>query len=305
MIYYRGTTDFRIEEETAITFGKFDGVHRGHKYLMDALMQCKEKGRKTVVFTFDIPPRKTTMNDEGAVLTTNAERMHVFDELGVDYLVECPFTDKIRNMKPIDFIEMVVSKLHVKDVIVGTDFHFGYQRAGDYRLLQQEADRYGYEVKVVDKMQYAGRDISSTYVREELIAGHLHVVNELLGYPYFLQGEVEHGNRIGRTIGFPTINLTPDADKLLPPRGVYLTQVIIGGQAYCGITNVGCKPTIEGKHPIGVETHVIDFSDDIYDTMVKVEFLETIREEVKFTSVEKLQEQLEIDCKIARKYFGL
>lgn len=305
MIYLRGTTEFSIEEPTVITFGKFDGIHRGHKLLLDAIMRKKEEELQAVVFTFDIPPKKKVEGASAEVLTINEEKMHIFENLGVDYVIECPFTEKIRNMEATEFIRMIVEKLHVKCVVVGTDFHFGHNRIGDYRLLQEKAEQFGYEVIVLDKMQSDGKDISSTYIREYIKEGNIEKANELLGYPYFVQGIVEHGNEIGRTIGFPTINLIPDEDKLLPPFGVYITRVFIGGEEYCGITNVGCKPTIEGENPVGVETHVLDFSDDVYDMQVEVEFLHRIRAEEKFGSIEELKAQLQQDIKIAKIYFDL
>lgn len=305
MIYLRGTTEFQIEEPTVMTFGKFDGIHRGHKMLLDTLLDKKKDDYKAVVFTFDIPPRKEVSNDEGTVLTTNEEKRHIFENLGIDYVVECPFTAEIRNMEAVDFIRMIVDKLHVKFMVVGTDFHFGHNRRGDYKLLMEYADVFGYEVQVVEKIQCDGRDISSTFVREEIKAGNIEKANELLGVPYFIQGIVEHGNQIGRTIGFPTINLIPEEEKLLPPFGVYVTKVFIGGEEYCGVTNVGRKPTIEGDNPIGVETNVLDFSDDVYNSTVEVEFLHGIRGETKFESIDALKAQLQQDIKIARIYFGL
>lgn len=305
MIYLRGTTEFQIEEPTVMTFGKFDGIHRGHKMLLDTLLDKKKDDYKAVVFTFDIPPRKEVSNDEGTVLTTNEEKRHIFENLGIDYVVECPFTAEIRNMEAVDFIRMIVDKLHVKFMVVGTDFHFGHNRRGDYKLLMEYADVFGYEVQVVEKIQCDGRDISSTFVREEIKAGNIEKANELLGVPYFIQGIVEHGNQIGRTIGFPTINLIPEEEKLLPPFGVYVTKVFIGGEEYCGVTNVGRKPTIEGDNPVGVETNVLDFSDDVYNSTVEVEFLHGIRGETKFESIDALKAQLQQDIKIARIYFGL
>lgn len=305
MIYLRGTTEFSIEEPTVITFGKFDGVHRGHRLLLDAVMRKKEEELRAVVFTFDIPPKKKVEGASAEVLTINEEKMHIFENLGVDYVIECPFTEEIRNMEAMEFIRMIVEKLHVRCIVVGTDFHFGHNRMGDYRLLQEKAEQFGYEVMVLDKMQSDGKDISSTYIREYIKEGNIVKANELLGYSYFVQGIVEHGNEIGRTIGFPTINLLPDEDKLLPPFGVYITKVLIGGEEYCGITNVGCKPTIEGENPVGVETHVLDFSDDVYDMQVEVEFLHRIRTEEKFGSIGELKAQLQQDIKIAKIYFDL
>ena len=306
MEYISKNLDYRQSAPSVITLGKFDGLHRGHELLIEKQKElCSLHNYKSVVFTFDIPPRKEVSGDGGEVLTTNEEKLHIFENMGIDYVVECPFTPEIRTMEAVDFIRMMVDKLHVKYMVVGTDFHFGHNRAGDYKLLMKYAEEFGYEVQVVEKMKDGDRDISSTYVREEIKAGNIEKANELLGVPYFIQGIVEHGNEIGRTIGFPTINLLPEEEKLLPPFGVYVTKVFIGGEEYCGITNVGRKPTIEGNNPVGVETHVLDFADDVYDRTVEVEFLHWIRQETKFQSIEELKKQLQQDIRIAKIYFGL
>lgn len=298
----RGTTEFRIEEPTAITFGKFDGVHRGHRLLLDALLQKKQAGLKTVVFTFDIPPRKQMGKDQGVVLTTNEEKMRLFENLGIDYCIECPFSDEIRNMRAEDFIHMIVGRLHVACMVVGTDFCFGHNRTGDYRLLQEYAGQLGYEVIVLDKIQEGGRDISSTDIREYIREGALEKAEELLGYPYFARGTVEHGNEIGRTIGFPTMNLFPGPEKLLPPFGVYITKILLGERKYFGITNVGRKPTIEGENPVSIETHVLDFSQDAYGRTMEVYFLRHIRPEAQFSSLEELRRQIAQDSEVAKAY---
>lgn len=304
MKYIRNTTDFYIEENTVISLGKFDGIHRGHELLLEQLAAKKEEGLSGVIFTFDIPPRKNVEKIEAKVLTTNEEKMHIFEQLGIDYLVECPFTGEIRCMEAEDFIRKIVRQLHVKCVVVGEDFHFGHNRRGDYKMLREYAGEYGYEVIVVKKMQEDERDISSTFVREEIVKGNIGKANHLLGYRYFVTGEVAHGNQIGRRIGIPTINQLPPEEKLLPPNGVYITEVFIDEQKYRGITNVGCKPTIEGKNPIGVETHLLDFRGDVYDKVVTVEFICRVREERKFASVDALKEQMQNDIAYGRVYFS-
>lgn len=303
MKYISNTTDFYIEEETVISLGKFDGIHRGHELLMEHLSMKKEEGLAAVVFTFDIPPRKNVSGTETKVLTTNQEKRHIFEDLGVDYLVECPFTTDIMCMEAEDFIEKIVRQLHVKCVVVGADFHFGHNRRGDYRMLQKFSKPLGYEVVVVKKITEDARDISSTFVREEIIKGNIEKANHLLGYRYFVTDVVKHGNQIGRTIGIPTINQVPPKDKLLPPNGVYITEVFIDDNRYRGITNVGCKPTIEGENPIGVETHLLEFKEDVYDKLVTVEFLCRVREERKFTSIDALKEQMQNDIAFGRAYF--
>lgn len=304
MKYVKDITDFCITEPTVISLGKFDGIHRGHDLLMEQLFAKKEQGLATVIFTFDIPPRKNVEHVEAQVLTTNQEKLHIFEKMGIDYLIECPFTKEVMCMEPEDFIRMLVEKFNVKCIVSGDDFHFGHNRRGDYRMLQQCADNYGYEALVVKKVQEDGRDISSTFVRERIAAGDIEKANHLLGYRYFVEDVVSHGKKLGRTLGIPTINLIPPKEKLLPPFGVYITEVFIEGEYYCGVTNVGRKPTIEGDNPIGVETHLLDFANDVYGKKATIEFISRIRDERKFANVEELKTQMMSDIAYARSAFS-
>lgn len=303
MKYIRNTVDFQIEEDTVISLGKFDGIHRGHELLMERLAEKKREGLKAAIFTFDIPPRRNVQHVEAKVLTTNEEKMHIFEEMGIDYLIECPFTEEVMHMEPEDFIRMLVERLHVKCIVAGEDFRFGHNRRGDYRMLQEYAGKLGYEALILKKMKEDARDISSTFVREEIAAGNIEKANHLLGYRYFVKGMVRHGNQIGRTIGIPTINLIPPEEKLLPPFGVYVSEVVIGEERYQGVTNVGCKPTIEGNNPVGVETYLLDFHENVYDRIVTVEFISKIRAEHKFENIEALKEQMENDIAYTEAYF--
>lgn len=304
MEYISGTTEFYLNEPSVISLGKFDGLHRGHELLIEYMLQKMQEGLKSVIFTFDIPPKKLAKQDETKVLTTNDEKMHIFERIGIDYLFECPFTREFMCMEPFDFIQKIVKELHVKAMVVGKDFHFGHNRAGDYHTLKSYAKELGYEVLVVDKMQYENRDISSTFIREEIMVGNIEKANDLLGYHYFVQGTVEHGKHLGGPVlGFPTVNLIPPANKLLPPFGVYVTEIVIDEKIYRGIANVGCKPTIAGKHPIGVEMHIFDFDQNVYGKEVRVDFLTRVRPEQKFESIEHLIKQMQKDIVFARKFF--
>ena len=303
MKYIKDTVNFQIEEPTVISLGKFDGIHRGHELLMEKLAQKKKEGLKAAIFTFDIPPKKNVEHVEAKVLTTNEEKMHIFERIGIDYLIECPFTKEVMCMEPEDFIRMLSEQLNVKCIVAGEDFHFGHNRRGDYQMLKKYASLYGYEAIILKKMQEDARDISSTFVREKIMEGDIEKANHLLGYRYFVSGKVKHGKQIGRTIGIPTVNLIPPEEKLLPPFGVYMTEVLIDGKKYYGVTNVGCKPTIQGDNPVGVETHVLDFKEDVYNEVVTVEFLRKIRPEQKFDSIEKLKEQMKKDVAFTRDYF--
>ncbi len=306
MEYIKQSFNFKIEEPTVLSLGKFDGLHRGHELLMRYMAEKKTAldGLKAVVFTFDVPPQGKLHKTRPQVLTTNAEKVKLFEGVGVDYLIECPFTEEIRCMEPEDFIRKTVKSLNVKYLVVGKDFHFGHNCRGDYQMLQSFAGFYGYEVRVVDKMQKDGRDISSTFVREEISRGNIELANELLGYEFFVEGRILHGKHMGNAVlGIPTINLLPPEEKLLPPLGVYVTVTECQGSSYGGITNVGRKPTIGGNFPIGVETHLFDVSKDLYGEEAKVRFLSHVRPEQKFRSLDSLISQMKQDIQYGRAYY--
>lgn len=304
MEYIRHTLDFHIEEPTVITLGKFDGLHRGHELLMNELLERSScYGYRTVVFTFDIPPRKQISDPAARVLTTNEEKHYIFESTGVDYLIECPFTQEVMTMEPEAFIEWMVTALHVKCFVLGEDFHFGHNRAGDYHILKKFGKTYGYETIVMEKVKEDGRDISSSYVREEIVKGNIPKANHLLGYEYFIKSTVVHGRKLGRTIGIPTINMILPEEKLLPPNGVYVTRVLVGEKWYMGVSNVGRKPTVADNHPIGVETYIIDFCQNVYGKEIVVQFLDHIRPEIKFASIEELKYQMNCDVVTAKKYY--
>lgn len=305
MQYIHNTFDFKIEEDTVITLGKFDGLHRGHELLMENLLNWREKYRyKAVVFTFDIPPRQQVNGVDTRVLTTNEEKRAIFERSGVDYLIECPFTPEVMCMEPKAFIEWMVNALHARCFVIGNDFRFGHNRAGDYEVLRQYAAEFGYEVVVLDKIQEDGRDISSTYIREEIGQGNIEKANNLLGYEFFAKSMIIHGKQLGRKIGIPTINMEFPPEKLLPPNGVYVTRVLMDGVWHKGVTNVGCKPTVSDSHLIGVETHILDFSGNVYGKEAEVCFLHYIRPEQKFASIEELQAQMERDVMTSRQFNG-
>ncbi len=304
MKYITKTLEFKIEEPTAVTLGKFDGLHRGHELLMQNVLECSRKYKvASVAFTFDMPPRNRVEEIVANVLTTNDEKQYIFEKQGIDYLIECPFTPEVMAMEPEEFIKWIVDSLNMKYVVVGDDFRFGHKRAGDYHTLQQYEEQYGYKTIVLDKLKDSNRDISSTYVREKIADGNIRKANQLLGYHYFIKSEILHGKKLGRRIGIPTINMILPEHKLLPPNGVYVTEVLVDGKTYMGVTNVGCKPTVSEDRVIGVETYIDDFNQDVYGEKIVVSFLEFIRPEMKFASVEELKKQMNTDIQVARKYY--
>lgn len=304
MEFIRKTLDFQIEEPTAVTLGKFDGLHRGHELLMETVLRIRdEENVASVAFTFDIPPRNRVEHVTANVLTTNDEKQYIFEAQGIDYLIECPFTEEVMSMEPKAFIEWIAKSLNMKYVVVGDDFRFGHKRSGDFHTLQQYEDLYGYKTIVIDKLKDSNRDISSTYVREEIAKGNIQKANQLLGYNYFIKSEILHGRKLGRKIGIPTINMILPADKLLPPNGVYVSEVLVDGKKYVGVTNVGCKPTVSDENIVGVETYIYDFNQDVYGEKIVVSFVDYIRPEKKFDSVEELKAQMETDIEKALKCY--
>ncbi len=301
MIFLKSINDFHIDEPTVLTLGKFDGLHMGHKKILENVAQKKNEGLKSVIFTFDTTPADSIYHTATRQLTTLPEKELCFSNVGIDYFLECPFTDEIRKMSARDFIRMCVRNLSVKCFVVGTDCGFGYKRSGNCSTLLRYAEEFGYETVIVEKKQYEGRDISSTFIREEIEKGNIEKANLLLGYPFFIMEEVKSGNRLGRTIGFPTINQIPSPKKLLPPYGVYASCIAIGDDVYKGVSNIGVKPTIKGKNALSLETNIFDFSEDIYGKTVRVRLYSFIRPEKKFDSLDELKIQIAADALKAKE----
>lgn len=302
MKYIRETTEIQITEPTVLSLGKFDGLHMGHKLLVEHMLQKKKQGLKAVMFTFDVPPKAVVAQELLPLLTTNQEKEQVFSRTGIDYLIEYPFTPQVRSMEPEEFVRMLVERLNVKCIVAGKDFRFGHNRRGDYKMLEALGPVYGFETIIVEKREFQSREISSTFIRDEIQKGNMEKANMLLDYEYFVKGMVVHGRQLGRQLGIPTVNLVPYPEKLLPPFGVYVSRAVIDSKVYGGITNVGKKPTIEGENPVGVETHIFDFTEDVYGREIEIRFLHFLREEMKFDSVEALKAQMTKDIEKGKAY---
>lgn len=302
MQYIRGIEHYHGNDELAITLGKFDGLHLGHQALIQCMKTEASTKLKSMVFAFDMSRFRKEGRISARQIMLDCERQtHLKQQ--VDYLLECPFTEEIQHMKAETFIsEILVERLHAKVVVVGSDFRFGYQQKGDSELLKMYADELGYKVRVIEKELYQGREISSTYIKEAIGIGDLKLANNLLGYHYSIEGEVIHGNKLGRTLGFPTMNIQPDTQKLLPPNGVYVCKVVIDDEGYYGIGNVGCKPTVSDEDRIQLEVHLFGFSKEYYGKRIQVELLEFIRSERCFGSVDGLKKQIGEDMVFAKKY---
>ncbi len=303
MIYTTQVPHLEKGIRSGITLGKFDGLHRGHQKLINCIKERQSRDCRTVIFTFDVAPKSFMLHTSPKFLLTYEERRELAEGLGVDILTECPFTEELMHMEPEAFVkEYLVDRLHGEYLAVGPDFRFGYQRKGTPQLLQELGMVYGFYTEIVEKEKYGNRDISSTYVREELEKGHMEEVNRLLGYIYFTKGEIVHGRQLGRTIGIPTANLIPPSIKKLPPNGVYITESVIQGKTYQGITNVGYKPTVK-ENFLGVETYLFSCHEDLYGQEAEVKFYRYLRPELKFSSLEELKIQMMRDIQTGKEYF--
>ena len=289
------TTEFQLDRPGAVAIGKFDGIHLGHQKLIQKIIEQKAKGYLATVFTFDTSAA-AFFGGEEKELTTREEKRIVFEKMGVDVLIEFPLYRETAATEPVEFVQRyLVSQMQAAYICAGTDLSFGRRGAGNYELLQQYADSYGYQVELIDKVRMDGEEVSSTRVREAVRTGQMEAAARMLGTPYSVSGTVEHGRRLGRTIGMPTANLLPEQDKLLPPNGVYYSKVLMGGRIYRSITNIGCKPTVSENHIMGVETYLYDFAGDIYGKDITVQLLAFRRPEMKFDGVDSLKAQMQKD----------
>ena len=296
MQYVKELMSFQMEGESAVTLGKFDSLHLGHQKLIHKVQEYAVGPITSIVFAFDM--------QRESLLTKEEKRILLEDE--TDVLISCPFTTEIREMSAEDFIEhILIERLHAKYIVVGTDFRFGYQQKGDVHMLAEFAEKYGYHLDIIEKERYEDQIISSTFIRESLQEGKVSLVNKLLGYTYQMNGVVEHGNRIGRKLGFPTMNVYPKDNKMMPKHGVYTCRVEVDGIWYNGIGNVGVKPTVEEKPVVLAEVYVFDFEGDAYGKEIKIQFCEFERPEQKFDGLEELKAQLQKDILFGREYFSM
>ncbi len=307
MRIYRSFEEIKYDKKTILTVGTFDGVHKGHKAILRRLINDAEKsGLRDLVMTFHPHPQQVVKRRDKIMielLTTIDERIELFEKNGISNVLIIPFTYQFSQTPPDVFIrEMIVGKVGVSKILIGYDHMFGRNREGDLSLLKAQGERFDFEVEKLDARQEKNLIISSTKIRIALKSKDLQLANELLGYNYSAQGTVIEGDRRGRTIGYPTANIQLDDNaKLLPADGVYFVKVYLDGESYYGMTNIGMRPTFDNDIGRTFETYIFDFDSDIYGKKLKVEFLEFIRDELKFDNIEQLIAQLKKDEEKCRK----
>lgn len=304
-----GTTDFQLNTDTAVAMGKFDGIHVGHRKLLESILEKKKSGLKACVFTFDPAPAVLFGHSDGRELSAREEKRILFEQMGVDILVEFPMTKETAAIPGDVFVrEYLSEKLCARYIAAGEDVSFGSHGAGNAALLQSLQEELDYELRIIEKVCVDGEEVSSTRIRSLIESGEMEQAAALLSGSYTVRGVVSDGKKLGRTIGFPTANIYPGADKLMPRNGVYFSQVKIwhekenGVEVYDAISNVGCKPTVSEESVMGVETYLYDFAGDIYGQTIEVELLAFHRPETRFESVDALQSQLQKDILTGRQW---
>jgi len=287
----------------------FDGVHSGHRSILQQIKdEAKEHDGESVVLSFWPHPR---MLFEGAdcplrFLTSIEEKASLLDELGIDHFIVYPFTRQFSSMSPKEYVEeILVNKIGAKKVIVGYDHRFGHKGAGGFEEMQLFGKQFGFDVAQIPAFDIDEINISSSKIREALIDGNVLLANSYLSYDYFISGTVVKGNQIGRTIGFPTVNIEPSfPQKLIPGNGIYVVEVEIDGESFQAVANVGNRPTVVENQLIpNVEAYIFDFNSDVYGKEIKISFKDFLREEKKFNSIDVLKHQINLDVENAIEWF--
>ncbi len=289
-----------------ITIGTFDGVHKGHKHILNQLKaEARQISGETVIITFHPHPRKIVGHSHTVqLLNTLEEKKELLAKEGIDHLVVIPFDEAFAAQSAEAYIRgFLVKRIHPHTIIIGYDHRFGKSREGDYRMLEKFGGELGFTVKEISEKVLDEVAVSSTRIRNALREGAVEQANALLGYDYFFEGRVVEGNKLGRTIGYPTANIeTGNPEKLIPGNGVYAVAVIAGDQYLKGMMNIGFRPTVDGSKVV-IEVNIFDFDQDIYNTVIRVYVKHFLRKEQKFSGLDALKAQLAQDRETALQQF--
>lgn len=306
MKIYQSLEEFIPSGKTIVTLGTFDGVHKGHKILLAQLEQHAQNcGCESVVLTFFPHPRMVLQQSADVkLLNTMAEKATLLEAAGISSLIIHPFSIEFSRLTAEEFVrDILVERLNTSKIIIGHDHRFGRNRTATTTDLVAMGQQYGFEVIQITAHEVNDTPVSSTKVRNALIEGDIDLANNYLGYPYFITGIVSKGKQLGRTIGFPTANITvPEAYKLIPAYGVYTVSSIINGRLVFGMMNIGTRPTVNGTYET-IEVNFLDFDADIYDTELKVNLHHRLRSEQKFDGIDALKTQLHKDREQTAEYF--
>ena len=302
---FESINEFQSTKKTILTLGTFDGVHIGHKKILERLTQNTENGKyESLVLTFFPHPRMVLQEkSEIKLLNTIPEKSKLLEKSGIENLVIHPFNESFSRLTAEEFVHSIlVNQFHIQKIIIGHDHRFGRNRTANIDNLIAFGAEYGFEVEQISAQEIQDVSVSSTKIRKALQDGNMSLANEYLGYAYFLTGEVVKGKQLGRTIGFPTANIQIKEDyKLIPKNGVYAVKTFIGQKEVFGMMNIGFNPTVNGQKQT-IEVNLFDFDADIYGEKLEISLLKYLREEQKFGSVDLLKEQLNQDKKTALEF---
>ena len=305
MRLFHGTDNAEIQRPTVLTLGVFDGLHLGHQLIMRTVVErARAVGAVPTVITFDPHPR-AVLHSESAppLLQTFDQKIEALGVLGIEQTIVVRFTEEFAAIRAEDFLsDVVVDRLHAKEVYLGKGFAFGHNREGNIELLKRMGAELGFVAGEVAEVKLRGCRVSSSKIRQLLAAGQVNLARRMLGRPYGVEGRVERGAERGHKLGFPTANLHPH-NRVIPRNGVYVTGTLIDGQWRRSVTNVGLRPTFADATEPSVETYVMNWDGDLYGDVVRVRFLYRLRDERKFSSVEQLKTQIMLDVKRANSYF--
>jgi riboflavin kinase/FMN adenylyltransferase len=307
MKVYNGIDSYKNDRSCVVTIGTFDGVHLGHKAILDHLVTTARQNRlDSVLLTFFPHPRMVLQQDfQIKLINTIAEREELMEETGLDHMVIHPFTMEFSRLNASEFVrDFLVNRLHAKKIIIGYDHRFGRNRNATIEDLREYGLTYGFDVIEIGVQQMNEVAVSSTKIRRAVQEGNIERANSFLGYPFMLSGTVVEGRGIGKTLDFPTANLKIDQDyKLIPSMGVYIVRSKINGQTVFGLTNIGLNPTVGGTKKT-IETYFLDFNKNIYNKPIRLEFIKRIREEKQFSSIEDLRIAIQKDEQFARAFLA-
>jgi riboflavin kinase/FMN adenylyltransferase len=297
-----------FNRHTGVGLGNFDGLHIGHMALINTLIsECRLNDLQSVVYTFKKHPdtmlRKTLITP---LITTNEMKTRLLSSTGLDVLCYQDFDEAFSRLSPDEFIKSIlVDKLNIRLAVVGFNYRFGYMGRGDVEYLRKSGEKLGFRVIVIPPVKVNSEIVSSTLIREYVKKGRIERVFQLLGRHFSLYGTVVDGKRIGRTLGFPTANITAHPGMVVPANGVYITKTKYGDKWLNSITNVGIAPTLKNKNIFSIETHLLDFDEDIYGKDIEVCFIHKLRDEKKFENTEALKKQVESDIRKAKTYWEI
>lgn len=305
MKYIYNTTNIKISENTIVILGNFDGIHIGHQELFSvAIQKAKDNNLKTLLLSFHPHPTWVLGDNPKSLLMSRQEKQNRIKNLGIDIYVEYPFSPEFAKVSANKFIKQIIlNKLNGKAVVVGENYFFGKNQEGNVSYMLEMGHKHNFKVFVVNEIKKQNKTISSSHIRHLIESGKINQANILLGKPYIISGIVIKGKQLGRTLGFPTVNIIPHITKILPPNGVYIVKITILNKQYFGLANIGYNPTVNGKNK-KIETYVFNFSKNVYKEKVDIEIIKFLRPEKKFNSISQLKDQMTSDEIIALKYIN-